>query len=232
MTTRRMVCQRRRAEIARRFLPGAVEARHHGEHHQHAEGQRPGELRAERGGVPGRLEAEVGGMQADADAEHEAGRDQAADHDIEDDAVAGEALAEGEAGQEGDDDGDHRHHHREPDRAVERALDVAGAHLGEQVHEPVQRESLHREDQPAAHVLERQDVDADHRAVEREDVEGEQRGEDVERPGTAALPPSATGRRAATASPAMAAGAALIARVPCARRRSAGSAPPWRRPRR
>ena len=34
--------------------------------------------------------------------------------------------------------------------------------------EPVQREPLHREDQPAADILERQDVDADHRAVEGE----------------------------------------------------------------
>ena len=51
---------------------------------------------------------------------------------------------------------------------LERALDVAGAHLGEQIDEPVQRQSLHREHQTAADVLERQDVDADHRPIERE----------------------------------------------------------------
>ena len=37
------------AEIAGRLFPGAVEARHHREHHQHAERQRPGQLRPERG---------------------------------------------------------------------------------------------------------------------------------------------------------------------------------------
>ena len=57
--------------------------------------------------------------------------------------------------------------HGQLDRTVERALDVAGPHLGEQVDEPVQRVALHREHQAAADVLERQDVDADHRAVER-----------------------------------------------------------------
>ena len=74
----------------------------------------------------------------------------------------------------------------ELDRAVERALHVAGAHLGEQVDEPVQRQSLHREHEAAAHILERQDVDADHRPVEREHIEDEDREQDVEGPGPAA----------------------------------------------
>ena len=124
--------------------------------------------------------------QPDADAQHQPRRHQAADHQVEDDAVAVEAPAEGEPGEERHHDGDDGDDDRELDRAVERALDVAGAHLGEQIDEPMQRKSLHREDEAAAHILERQDVDADHRPIEREHIKDEHREQDVEGPGPAA----------------------------------------------
>ena len=79
---------------------------------------------------------------------------QAADHQIEHDAVAAEAAAERQAGEERDDHGDDGDDHRELDGTVERTLHVAGAHLREQVDEPVQRKALHRENQAAADVLE------------------------------------------------------------------------------
>src|SRR5690242_11330716 len=120
--------------------------------------------------------------EADAEAQHEPRRYQAADHQIKDDAIAGKGAAEGETGEEGKDHGRHRDDGGELHRALERALDVAGAHLGEQVDEPVQREALHRENQAAADILKRQDVDADHRPVEGEDVEHEHRAQRIKGP--------------------------------------------------
>ena len=122
----------------------------------------------------------------DADAEHQARRHQAADHQIEDHAVAVEAPAEGKPGEERDHYGNDGDDHGELDRAVERALHVAGADLREQVDEPMQRQPLHREDQAAAHILERQDVDADHRPIECEHIKNKDREQHVEGPRPAA----------------------------------------------
>ena len=130
-----------------------------------------------------RLHADEIHEQSDADAEHKSRRDEAADHQVEDNAVATEAAAEGETGKERHDDGDHGDDHGELDGTVERALDVTGAHLGEQIDEPVQRQALHGKNEATANILERQDVDADHRPVEREDVKDEDGEQDVERPG-------------------------------------------------
>src|SRR5215470_11635712 len=57
--------------------------------------------------------------------------------------------------------------------------------------------AFHWKDQPAADILERQDVDTDHRAVEREHVERKQRGQRIEgpRPGAAARRDGATSSR-------------------------------------
>ena len=124
--------------------------------------------------------------QPDPDAQHEARRHQAADHQREHDIVARKAPAERHRGHERDHHRDDRHHHCKLDRAIKGALDVAGPHLREQIDEPVQRQPLHRENQTASNILKRQDVDADHRAIERDNVEREKSGQHIEGPWPAA----------------------------------------------
>jgi len=60
----------------------------------------------------------------------------------------------------------------------------------------VQRCSAHREYEAAAHVLKRQDVYADHRPIQRDDIQHEYGCQHVERPGPAA----GAGRQRVTAA--------------------------------
>src|SRR3954469_228770 len=88
---------RRGAEVARRLLVAAVEAVEDGEHDQHAEGQRPGEMRPEARVPPGALEVQQLEQRADAERDHDRGHDQAGDDEVEQQPRAAEAAAEGEA---------------------------------------------------------------------------------------------------------------------------------------
>src|SRR5579863_7645972 len=49
----------------------------------------------------------------------------------------------------------------------------------------MKRQAFHRKNQAAPYILKRQDIDADHRTVECENVKYEDGREDVERPGPA-----------------------------------------------
>src|SRR6185369_739943 len=89
-------------------------------------------------------------------------------------------------GHEGNNDSNKGDNDREPDRTAERALDVASANLGKEINEPVQGRAPHGKDQATAHVLKRQNIDAEHRPVERYDVQGENGRQHIKCPGTSA----------------------------------------------
>src|SRR5579863_709977 len=88
------------AEIVSRLLPSAVETRHHREHDQNAERQRPRQLGPDGRSVPTSFDADKIHEQADADAQDQPWSHEASDHQVKYDAVATKAAAKCQPGQE------------------------------------------------------------------------------------------------------------------------------------
>ncbi|MPL80540.1 hypothetical protein SDC9_26441 [bioreactor metagenome] len=166
--------------VARRLLIGGVEAVEDREHHQKAEGQRPGQLRTEARGRPVHLQPEAVEDQPDAQRDKDRGDHQRGDGQIEQRRRAAETLAEGKPRHHRDHHGRHHHHQPEHEGTAERAPDIAHRLLLEQVVEPIGRGPVHREGQPAFRPLEGQDRDGDRRAVKEDHEQHEDGGEHVE----------------------------------------------------
>jgi len=183
---------RRGAEVARGLFIGRVEAVEHREHDQEAEGQRPGQLRAQAGaeqahrrreglqqrgrvGLQQRLQpgVEQPEHQPDAERDDDRGHDQAGHDDVEQHRAAGQLLAVGQAGQQRQPHGEHHHHGAQRQRAPQGRADVDDADALPELAEPVQRGAAHREGQPALRPLEAQHEDREHRAVQEEHEGGE-----------------------------------------------------------
>ena len=154
----------------------------------------------------------------DPQADEQARHDQAGDGDVEDHRRSQKAAAKARPAATDSTTVSTDDHGAKADRTLESAGDVARARVRvDQFVEPVRRDTAQREGQSAVLALERQDVDDEHRAVEEDHEQDEERGEEPERPRP---------RSVHTVAPCIACDPPLRWRVACARRRPAG----WPRP--
>src|SRR5580704_16637288 len=163
-----------RALIARRLFISGIEAVEDGEHDQQPERQGPGQVRAERGTVPRALDPQHLEQRADPEADDDRWHHQARDGEVKERRRAPEAPAKGQPGEKREQHRADHHDQTEAERAVKRAPDVTDRLWLEQLPEPVQRHSVHREHEPALGALERQEHDRHDRAVKEQDEQAEQ----------------------------------------------------------
>src|SRR5271169_1111125 len=167
------------AQIACRLLVSRVEAVEHRQHDQEAKRQGPGEMGAERRAVPGPLDPEHFEHRANAEADHHRRHHQAGDDYVKHGGGAGEAAAQSKACEKGEQDGRGHHDRAESNRTIERAPDVADRLGAKQLAEPMQRDTIHRENEPAFGPLEGEHDDSCDRSVKKHDKEPEQHREPV-----------------------------------------------------
>src|SRR5271155_3774686 len=166
-------------QIAGRLLEGRVEAVEHRQHDEEAKRQGPSQMRAERRTVPGPLDPEHFEHSADAEADYDRRHHQAGDDNVKQGSGAREMLAEGKSREKGEHDG-HGHHDRaQSNGAIERAPDVADRLGPKQLAEPMQRNTIHREYEPAFGTLEGEHHDGRDRSVKKHDKQPKQHRESI-----------------------------------------------------
>src|SRR5467141_2192653 len=158
-----------RAQIARRLLIGRVEAVEYRQHDEEAKGQGPGEVGAEGGTPPGPLDPEYFEHRSDAEADHHRRHHQAGDRDIKQQGGPEEAATKGKTRKKRKQHGRGHHDRAQSDRSIERPPNVADRLGAKQLAEPMQRNPVHWEDEPAFLALESEHHDSRYRAVEKHD---------------------------------------------------------------